>query len=146
MTRSGRRRPVEYVILAIAAITVASGAFQIVAPGTALRALGLRPDSELTLMLVLASALSALVGAALLHTVLARRNDPTVLVCAGLAKLCGPAVLGVGAARGLVDRAGLVVAAYDLVTGLAVLWYAAATGAAATEGGETALRGEGVGP
>lgn len=125
MNPTDRLRAADYLVLAIAALTVASAAVQIAAPGIVLEAMGLRSSAELSLMLALASAFSALFGAALFHTVVTRRRDRAVVWWAGGAKLCGPAVIAVGALRGIVDPPALIPAAYDLATGIAVLWYAA---------------------
>lgn len=131
-----RRSAVEWIALAVAAVTILSAAFQIVAPDRALGTMGIAPTPELALFLTLASLLTATFGAAMLHTVWTRRLDRAVVFWAGVAKLWGPAVLALGVARGLVGSTALLVAAYDLAAGVFTLWYASTLVRSAAAAGE----------
>jgi hypothetical protein len=77
----------------------------------------------------------ALTGAAMLVGALATPSDRRLLAWTAAVKLCAPALLACGLARGLVGGIAPLVAAYDLLTAAFVLVYALRGGGAAAHPG-----------
>ena len=118
-----RRTWKEWVVLAIGAITVLSGAVQIVLPSMTLRTLGVTADPAVVLLFRLTSALTLLFGVGLVHAVLGKRSRSPMVLWAGLAKLAGPTIIVAGFLEQIVSPVALGVAGYDALTGLFVLWF-----------------------
>jgi hypothetical protein len=85
--------------------------------------MGINPLPETTYLFILVSLLTALFGGALLHTSLTTRYEPTVLLWAGLQKLLGAAAVVLAVLNGLIASPTLLIAGYDSLAGLFVLWF-----------------------
>jgi hypothetical protein len=117
------RRWTEWLVIAVAAITILSALYQLALPASALALLGVNPISETVYLFRLASLLTGLFGGMLLHSSLSGQAEPTVLLWASLQKLLGAALVGLGVGNGTLATAALPVAGYDFAAGLFLLWY-----------------------
>ncbi|GIV60544.1 hypothetical protein GQ464_007740 [Rhodocaloribacter litoris] len=113
----------DRVALALAAVTILSGAGQIVAARPVLSMLAVEPTTATVYLFVTVSLLTLLFGGALLHAVLARRPQPVAVLWTGLQKVCGAALGGAALTQGLLAGAAWAAVAFDGVAGLFVLWY-----------------------
>lgn len=113
----------QWVLIAIAGITILSGVVQIVVPEAALGALGFTASVETIYLLRLVSLLTALFGGALLHTAWTGRYETTVVLWSGLQKVLGAAAVLLAVLSGMVAGAALLIAGYDFLAGLFVLWF-----------------------
>jgi predicted phage tail protein len=117
------RSPVEWLLVAIAVITTVSGLLQLVAPDAALAIMDVTPASETVYFFRIVSLLTALFGGALLHTSWRRRYEATVLLWAGLQKVLGAAAVVLAVLSATLSGNTLLVAGYDFLAGLFVLWF-----------------------
>lgn len=113
----------ERIVIFIAAITILSGLLQLIAPQTALGTMGVAATPDVTLLFVIVSLFTALFGAALLHAMLSNTGLKVVALWAALQKVIGSSAIGIGVAQGLIASTALLVAGYDFLAGLFVLWY-----------------------
>jgi hypothetical protein len=113
----------EWLVIMIAIITVVSGAVQLVLPETALTFMNIGISGETVYLFRLVSLLTALFGIALLHTALARSYEPILLLWASLQKLLGAAAVLFAVLSGLLASGASLVAGYDFLAGLYVLWF-----------------------
>ncbi len=118
-----QRTWIEWVVIAIAIITIVSGLAQMLAPGIALSAMGIGDTPETRLLFTIVSLFTALFGAALLHAMLVSGNRAVIALWAGLQKVCGSSAVLIGVLQSLVAPTALLVAGYDFLAGLFVLWY-----------------------
>lgn len=113
----------EWLVIAIAVITILSGVGQFVIPDAALTFMSVSVTGETVYLFRLVSLLTALFGGALLHTSLSGRYEPTVLLWASLQKLLGAAAVLLAVLSGLIASGTLLIAGYDFLAGLFVLWF-----------------------
>ena len=118
-----KRTWVEWIVIAIAVITLLSGLAQIIAPQTALSTLGIGSNPPVTLLFAIVSIFTALFGGALLHAMLTSESQPVIVLWAGLQKIAGSSAVAIGVLQGVVASTALLVAGYDFLAGLFVLWY-----------------------
>ncbi|MET7458003.1 hypothetical protein ABZT03_40395 [Streptomyces sp. NPDC005574] len=111
--------PLRLVLLAIAAVTVVTGACQLIAPGPVLRLLATGPDDPSALSLHFFATVGmfmVVVGGLLAQQLLTREAPGFPLLWVGLQKFGAFALVTVGVARGLLIAAALLVALFDLAT------------------------------
>ncbi|GIK29761.1 MAG: hypothetical protein IT298_06405 [Chloroflexi bacterium] len=113
----------EWLVVAIAVITILSGAVQFIVPGVALGAMSLEASNASVFLFRFLSVVTALFGAALLHTAWDKAYIPAVLLWAGLQKLAGTTLIVAAAVSGVVAVGALPVAIYDGLAGLYVLGF-----------------------
>jgi hypothetical protein len=113
----------DWLLLIIAIITVLSAAFQFLVPAQALAAAAISVSVEIIYLFRLSSLLSGLFGGMLLHSFLAGRQEPSVILWASLQKLLGSALVVLGLIDGTLAAAALLIAVYDTAAGLYLLWY-----------------------
>ncbi|HWG74826.1 MAG TPA: hypothetical protein VG184_12305 [Acidimicrobiales bacterium] len=122
-TRPRRRGWESRTLEAVAALTAASGAMQMVAPGVVLR--GVAPGADrLGRHLFATVGMFMVVSGGTLHQALRpARPDPAMLAWSGAQKLGASAAVAIGVRRRLMSPLALSVAAFDLVSGVACLAY-----------------------
>jgi hypothetical protein len=113
----------EWLLILIAVITVLSGIGQLLLPDAALALMNITPLPETRYLFRLVSLLTALFGGALLHTAFPGQYQSTVLLWAGLQKLLGAAAVLLAVLNGLIAAPTLLIAAYDALAGLTILWF-----------------------
>jgi hypothetical protein len=109
--------PLRLVLVAIAAITIASGLTQIVAPGFVLDRLSVDNTEATRQLFATVGMFMVLFGGMLIHALLDRAEHPIVVFWAALQKLGASAAVGIGVARGVVSGVALLVAGFDLLSG-----------------------------
>jgi hypothetical protein len=116
-------RLVRRALLAIAAITVASGAGQVVAPRLVLRVVGGDTASDSAAHFFGIVGMFMVLFGGLLWQSLREPPAPVGVFWAGLQKLGAAGAVGLGVARGLFSSLALGVAGFDLLSGVLALWY-----------------------
>ena len=109
--------PLRLVLVAIAAITVASGLTQIVAPGFVLDRLSVENTEATRQLFATVGMFMVLFGGMLIHALLDRAEHPIVVFWAALQKVGASAAVGIGVARGVFSGVALLVAGFDLLSG-----------------------------
>ena len=109
--------PLRLVLVAIAAITVASGLTQIVVPGFVLDRLSVENTEATRQLFATVGMFMVLFGGMLIHALLDRAEHPIVVFWAALQKLGASAAVGIGVARGVFSGVALLVAGFDLLSG-----------------------------
>jgi hypothetical protein len=118
-----RRTWKEWLLLAIALITILSAFLQIVGTESALNFMGVSISAESIYLFRLVSLLTGLFGGALLHTLLSDAPEPVVLLWVGLQKVLSSLAVLLAVLNQLLTGTTLLVAGYDFLAGLFVLWY-----------------------
>lgn len=117
------RTPIEWVLIAIAILTILSGVGQLLAPDAALTFMGVQASVETVYLFRLVSLLTALFGGALLHTAWTKQYETTVLLWSALQKILSAAAVLLAGFSGIIAGNTLLVAGYDLLAGLFVGWF-----------------------
>lgn len=120
---NGPRHWTYWLILIVASITLLSATAQFFAPETALAFMGLSAADDTIYLFRLLSLLVFLFGGALLQTALTSRFEATVLLWTGLQKLSSAATMLLGVVSGVLASQVLLIAGYDFVAGLYILWF-----------------------
>ena len=114
---------VRRLLLLIAAVSVASGAVQLVAPRLVLRLIGGDTSPSAAHFFGIVGMFMVLFGGLLWQALRAPRPMPVPLFWAGLQKLGASAAVGLGVSRGLFSALALGVAGFDLLSAALALWY-----------------------
>jgi hypothetical protein len=120
-----------WLVVAIAAITLATGCIQILWPAPILVLLSAEQSPAALHFFGLVGMFMALFGGALLHALLLGGSSPVVVLWAGLQKFGAVAGVAIGVLHGIFAPLALVVTVFDFVSGVLILAY---------------LRRRGVGP
>jgi uncharacterized protein YjeT (DUF2065 family) len=117
------RGPLEWVVAAIAAITVVSGLTQMLAPRFVLNMVGGEITSASAHFFGIVGMFMLLFGGALLHEVFSASVQPIVALWAGLQKIGAVAGVTLGVSRGIFSPLALLVAGFDFISALIIFWY-----------------------
>ncbi|HQR41521.1 MAG TPA: hypothetical protein PLX97_02530 [Gemmatales bacterium] len=112
-----------WTLVAIGAITVLSGSLQMVAPGLVLTLIGGQMTPTSLHFFGIIGMFMVLFGGALLQALLSPLHHPVVLFWAGLQKFGASAAVGLGVWHQLFSPLALLVAGFDLLSGILALWY-----------------------
>jgi hypothetical protein len=112
-----------WLVAAVAALTVLSGAVLILWPGGVLGILGSEQSATTLHLFGLVGMFMALFGGALLHALFGARNAPIVVLWSGLQKVGAVTAMTIGVVHGIFSPLGLAVAAFDLVSALLIFAY-----------------------
>ncbi len=110
-------------LLAISALTVASGAGQAAAPGMVLNVLGAERSATTDQLFATVGMFMVCVGAGLGHGLARRSRAPEPVLWAAAQKAGACAAVGIGVRRGVFSPLALGVAAFDGASGLLALDY-----------------------
>jgi hypothetical protein len=121
--RRGQNGIVRTLVLLIGASTAAAGAFQFVAPGVVLRLLDAQSTVETRTYFAIVGMFMAVIGAALVHALVQRREQDVVLLWAGVQKLGAFVCVTLAVTRHVFSSLGWLIAVNDLGSGALVLWY-----------------------
>jgi hypothetical protein len=117
------RSPLHWVVLAIALITVVSGLVQALAPSFILGLVGGEPAPGNRHSFAIVGMFMVLFGGLLSHALLSPRHHPLPVLWSGFQKLGAAGAVGLGVAKGLFGSIALLVAGFDLLSGILVLVY-----------------------
>lgn len=112
------------VLRAVAGITVLTGAVQAAWPGLVLGELAPRPDPMDRQLFGTIGMFMVVTGGTLDRALAAPEPDRGAVLWAAAQKLGASAAMGIGVGRGLYARRALVVAGFDLLSGVGCLAYA----------------------
>lgn len=113
----------DWALLAIGAITVVSGLVQAAAPGFVLGLIGgdLSPANRHSFAIV--GMFMVLFGGLLVHALASPAHHPIAVFWAALQKLGASGVVGLGVSKGLFAPLALLVAGFDLLSGVLAIAY-----------------------
>ncbi|MEP6999453.1 MAG: patatin [bacterium] len=114
---------VKLALLAISVITVLSGAGQLIAPGVVLRIVGGEASPTSLHFFAIIGMFMVLFGGLMWQALRAPTPQPIPLFWAALQKLGAAAAVGIGVRHGLFSMIALLVASFDLFSGVLALWY-----------------------
>lgn len=110
-------------LIAIAGVTIATGAGQVLAPQASLRPLFAEDDATTRHLFGTIGMFMVVVGGSLLEALVQRPRDRSGLLWPAAQKLGAAGAVGLGVRRGIFSRLALVVAGFDALSGLLVLDY-----------------------
>jgi uncharacterized protein YjeT (DUF2065 family) len=125
-----KESPLAFWVVGIAAITVVSGAVQLVAPGFVLRMVGADTNPAAAHFFRIVGMFMVLFGGMTLQTVGTGENSPTALLWAGLQKFGAAVAVSWGVSSEVFGSAALGVAGFDFISGLVMIRYRHVRGAA----------------
>lgn len=118
------RTKLERVLLAIGVATVATGAIQAAAPDRLLRLLSATDDDTDRTLFATIGMFMVVTGGTLVHGLLTRVRQPVIVLWSAVQKLGAAATVTIGVSRGVFSPLALLVAGFDLLSGVlaAVHW------------------------
>ncbi len=119
MSDSALRR----AMIAIAALTVATGAAQVLAPRRVLSPLAAQDDATTGHLFGTVGMFMVVVGGGLLNTLLRPAHNPGVVFFAGLQKIGASIAVALGVRRRIFSPPALLVAGFDLLSGVLAFAY-----------------------
>lgn len=124
MNGPGVTAKLRLVLIAISVITIASGLGQVVLPGFVLDLLAAQSTPTTQHFFAIVGMFMFIFGALLLQALRGSGPAPdVVLVWAAVQKLGAAVAVGVGVGRTIFSALALLVAGFDLVSGVLILWY-----------------------
>ena len=118
-----RRTPLEWLVLAIAALTVLTGAIQMIAPRWILQLLDAERTPTTGHFFGIVGMFMVIVGGLALHALAGPSRDPKVFLWAGLQKFGASVAVGLGVVHKLFSMLALLVAGFDLLSGVLFIAY-----------------------
>jgi hypothetical protein len=112
-----------WILVAIGAITVASGLLQVIAPGLVLRVVGAEVTPTTMHFFGIVGMFMTLFGGLLLHALFSQAHHPAMVFWASLQKFGASAAVGFGVLHQIFASLALLVAGFDFLSGLLALWY-----------------------
>ena len=119
MSDSALRR----ALIAIAALTVATGAAQVLAPRRVLSPLAAQDDATTGHLFGTVGMFMVVVGGGLLNTLVRPAHNPGVVFFAGLQKIGASIAVALGVRRRIFSPPALLVAGFDLLSGVLAFAY-----------------------
>ena len=116
-------RLLRLALLAIALLTVVSGAVQLLAPRIVLRIVGGDTSPAAAHFFGIVGMFMVLFGGLLWQALRSPTPMPVPVFWAALQKLGASAAVALGVSRGLFGVIALLVASFDLFSGVLALWY-----------------------
>jgi hypothetical protein len=116
-------RLLYWLVVAISAVTVLSGAVLILWPGPVLGFFGCNQSPTAMHFFGVIGMLMALFGGALLNALFSGRNAPIVVLWSGLQKAGGVIGMIIGIAHGIFLPMGWLLAGFDFVSAVLILTY-----------------------
>lgn len=117
------RRLDFWLLVAIGIITVASGLLQLVAPEMVLRLVGAEATPTTRHFFAIVGMFMTLFGGLLLHALFSPAHHPAMVFWASLQKFGASLAVGVGVLHHIFSGLALLVAGFDFLSGLLILWY-----------------------
>jgi hypothetical protein len=117
------RGPLRLALLAIAAITVITGAVQMAAPGFVLGVVGGDARQPAAHFFAIVGMFMVLFGGLLWQALRSPSPMPIPVFWAALQKLGASGAVALGVSRGLFSTPALGVAGFDLLSGVLAFWY-----------------------
>ena len=112
-----------WVLTAIAGLTIGSGLFQMLAPGFELRLLSAEVTDTSGHFFGIVGMFMVLFGGAFLNALLSPADQPMVVFWCSLQKFGAFAAVGLGVLHHIFSSLALLVAGFDLCSGILGIWY-----------------------
>lgn len=110
-------------LIVIAAITVVSGATQMIAPAFVLEIIGSESSASAQHLFATVGMFMVITGAMFLQSLMSRSAEPAIPLWIGVQKLAAAALVAWGYGKGLFGVLALGVAGFDLFSGLLAWLY-----------------------
>ncbi len=111
------------LLMAIAAITVLSGLGQLLLPGVVLGIVGSEATAVAKHFFAIIGMFMVLFGGLLLHALLDSGDHPVAVFWTGMQKFGAAFAVALGVLKAIFGPLALLVAGFDLASGLLILWY-----------------------
>lgn len=118
-----KRTPLWWIALAIAVITIVSGAVQMVAPQFVLQLISAEVTPTSRHFFSIVGMFMLLFGGALWQALCSEGPQGTVFLWAGLQKMGAAAAVGLGVKSAVFAKLALLVAGFDFLSGLLIFAY-----------------------
>ena len=118
-----RKNWLYWLLVLISAATVLSGLVQLISPGFVLHVVGGATDPAGEHFFRLVGMFMVLFGGMLLQALLGAADQPVAVLWSALQKLGAAGAVGLGVSRGFFSSTALLVAGFDLLTGILILVY-----------------------
>jgi len=112
-----------WVLVIIAGLTIFSGLFQIFAPGYELRLLASEVTPTTEHFFGTIGMFMVLFGGAFLNALLSSVDQPLIILWGSLQKFGASAAVGLGVLHHIFSPLALLVASFDLGSGILGIWY-----------------------
>ena len=113
----------EQVLIAISIMTVVSGLTQMLAPGFVLGILDAETTAAAQHFFAIVGMFMVLFGGLLLHALFSHGHQQVAVLWAGLQKLGAVGAVALGVANAVFSPLALLVAGFDLVSGVLILMF-----------------------
>ena len=114
-------------LVAISGLTVLSGFVQLLVPKVLLRGLSAQNTPTSRHFFGTIGMFMVVVGGALLHALLSRSDNRVLVLWAGLQKFGASIAVAIGVRRAIFSPLALLVASFDFLSGVLIMWYWART-------------------
>lgn len=115
-----KRTPLWWIVLGIALLTVISGAVQMVAPQFVLKLIAAEITGTSRHFFAIVGMFMVLFGGALWQALCSEGPQGIVFLWAGLQKIGAAAAVGLGVTQAIFGKVALLVAGFDLLSGLLI--------------------------
>ncbi|HEY0555371.1 MAG TPA: patatin [Thermoanaerobaculia bacterium] len=112
-----------WILVLISASTVLSGLVQVVSPGFVLHVVGGATDAAGEHFFRIVGMFMVLFGGMLLQALISDADHPLAVLWSAFQKLGAAGAVGIGFSRGFFASTSLLVAGFDLLTGILILVY-----------------------
>ncbi|HTC22638.1 MAG TPA: patatin [bacterium] len=117
------KKALYWILVAISGITVASGLFQVLATDFELKVLSAESTATSRHFFAIVGMFMVLFGGMLLQALLGESDQPVAVLWAGLQKFGASAAVGIGVLHQIFSGLALLVAGFDLLSGILILLY-----------------------
>jgi hypothetical protein len=112
-----------WILVVVAGATALTGLVQVVMPGFVLQTMSSEVNATSRHFFGIVGMFMFLFGGALLHALLSAAHHPIVVLWASLQKFGASLAVGLGALNQVFSPLALLVAAFDLFSGILGIWY-----------------------
>jgi hypothetical protein len=118
-----KRSLLWWIVLAIAVLTVLSGVIQMLAPGFVLRVVSAQATPTSSHFFAIIGMFMFLFGGALCQALCSAVPQHAVFIWVGLQKVGAAVAVGLGVSNAIFSKLSLVVASFDLLSGILIFAY-----------------------
>lgn len=112
-----------WILIAIAVITALSGLGQMLMPGFVLEIVGGEPSASANHFFGIVGMFMLLFGSLLLHALLHPDRHSAAVFWTGMQKFGAFAAVSLGVMNAIFGPLALLVAGFDLISGILIIWY-----------------------
>jgi hypothetical protein len=112
-----------WILVVISALTIASGLFQVLATDFELKVLSAESTAASRHFFAIVGMFMVLFGGMLLQALLGESDQPVAVLWAGLQKFGASSAVGIGVLHQIFSCLALLVAGFDLFSGILIFFY-----------------------